>query len=137
MADQLHLEIITPAKTVLETDADWVTVPGSEGELGVLPEHVPVVSTLDSGLLKFGSESGTTLVAVHYGYVQVQGLTVTVLSDMAERAEEIDLSRAKDAEQRARQALQEMIAQQKEEEHRIRKNEAKLKRATVRLSLGE
>lgn len=136
MAEKLHLEIITPIKTVLEADADWVTVPGSEGELGVLPEHVPVVSTLDSGILQFQGDGALGRVAVHYGYVQVQGSHVTVLSEMAERAQDIDMARARDAEQRARQALQELIGKQNEEEHRIAKYEAKLKRAIVRQSLG-
>lgn len=137
MADQLHLEIVTPQQIVLETDVDWVTVPGGEGEFGVLPEHVPLVTTLDSGILQFEADGTVNRVAVHYGYAQVLGSTVTVLSEMAERAEDIDLARARDAESRARQTLQELIAKQDEEENRLQKYECKLQRAIVRQSLGQ
>lgn len=136
MAEQLTLEVITPNQTLLHTTVDWVTLPGSEGELGILPQHVPLVTNLDSGILRFEAEGRTSLLAVHYGYAQVQGSTVTVLSEMAERAEEIDLSRAKEAEQRARQTLQELIGKQNDEEQRVQKFEAKLKRAIVRQTLG-
>ena len=136
MAEQLTLEVITPDQTLLQTTVNWVTLPGTEGELGILPQHVPVVTTLDSGILQFEAEGRTSRLAVHYGYAQVQGSTVTVLSEMAERADEIDLSRAKDAEQRARQALQELIGRQDDEEQRLQKFEAKLKRAIVRQTIG-
>ena len=137
MADKLHLEIVTPQEILLETEADWVTVPGAEGEFGVLPEHVPLVATLDSGILQFQSDGTVSRVAVHYGYAQVRGATVTVLSEMAERPENIDLARARDAEGRARQTLQELAARQDEEESRLKKFQCKLERALVRQSLGQ
>lgn len=136
MAEQLQLEIVTPERMMLETSAEWVTVPGSEGELGILPEHVPLVTSLDSGVLQFSSEGAVKRVAVHYGYAQVQGTTVTVLAQMAEDAEGIDLGRAQEAERRAREKLAELIDTQNEEENRVKKYEAKLKRALVRQSLG-
>ncbi len=136
MAEQLTLEIITPIQTLLQTTVDWVTLPGSEGELGILPSHVPVVTTLDSGILQFEAEGRTNRVAVHYGYAQVQGSTVTVLSEMAEQAGDVDLSRAQDAEQRARRELQELVGKQNGEEQRVQKFEGKLKRAMVRQALG-
>ncbi len=136
MAERLNLEIITPQQIVLQTAVDWVTIPGSEGELGVLPGHVPLVTTLDSGILQFESDGRKQTVAVHYGYAQVRGSTVTVLSDMAERADEIDLGRARDAEEKARQALGKMVGRQNTEEERLQKFEAKLKRAIMRQSVG-
>lgn len=137
MAEQLELEIVTPEQMVLATGADWVTVPGSEGELGILPEHVPLVTALDSGVLQFSVDGSVRRVAVHYGYAQVQGTTVTILAQMAEEAGEIDLGRAKEAERQAREKLAELIAAQNEEENRMEIYEAKLKRALVRQSLAE
>ncbi|MCZ6628136.1 MAG: F0F1 ATP synthase subunit epsilon [SAR324 cluster bacterium] len=134
MAEQLKLEIVTPQHTVLETEASWVVVPGTEGELGILPEHVPLMTTLGSGVLQFDREGGVSRVAVHYGYAQVQSDTVTILAEMAEQADDIDVARARDAEQRARSELQELISKQNEEETRIKKCEAKLSRALVRQS---
>ena len=137
MADQLHLEIVTPERVVLETDVDWVTVPGSEGELGVLPEHVPLMTSLHSGVLEYASGGKVSTVAVHYGYAQVQGSRVTVLSEMAEPADEIDKTRAQDAERRAREFLESMVNKQNEEEDRLNKIEAKLKRALIRQQAGK
>ena len=137
MAEQLQLEIVTPGQMVLETGADWVTVPGSEGELGILPEHVPLVTALESGVLQLAADGQVMRIAVHYGYAQVQGTTVTVLAQMAEQANGIDLGRAKDAERRAREKLAELDGARQEEEDRVQKYEAKLKRALVRQSLAE
>ena len=137
MAEQLQLEIVTPGQMVLETGADWVTVPGSEGELGILPEHVPLVTALESGVLQLAADGQVKRIAVHYGYAQVQGTTVTVLAQMAEQANGIDLGRAKDAERRACEKLAELAGARQEEEDRVQKYEAKLKRALVRQSLAE
>jgi len=137
MADQLHLEIITPERVVLETDVDWVTVPGIQGELGVLTEHVPLVTSMNSGVLEYSAAGKVASVAVHYGYAQVQGDTVTVLSEMAEPSDKIDSARAKDAESRARQTLDELLAKQADEEGRMAKYEAKLQRALTRQQVGK
>ena len=134
-AEQLQLEIVTPRQTVLQAQAEWVVVPGSVGELGILPEHVPLVTTLESGVLQFEAGGEVNRVAVHYGYAQVQGGSVTVLAEMAERAGEIDLPRARAAEEKARSELQELIGRQDAEEARLNQLEAKLKRAIVRQSL--
>lgn len=134
MAEQLQLEIVTSERQFLEIAADWVTLPGSEGELGIMPEHVPLVTRLDTGILRYQSGSEISAVAVHYGYAQVQGNRVTVLPEMAEGADEIDLDRARSAETRAREELQKIQREQNEED-RVSKYEAKLKRAVVRQSL--
>ena len=136
MTEQLQLEIITPEKKILETVADWVTIPGQEGELGILPQHVPVVTRLGTGLVQVGSGEGVTLVAVHYGYAQVQGDKVSILSEMAELPDELDLDRARDAEKKARAELNKIISEQSKEKGRLDKYEAKLKRSIVRQSLG-
>jgi F-type H+-transporting ATPase subunit epsilon len=102
------------------------------GELGILPEHIPLVTTVDSGILQYEENGQRKRAAVHYGYAQVQGDHVTVLSEMVELGGQIDRQRAQNAEQRAREKLRELIAAQAEERNRLDKYEAKLKRALVR-----
>ena len=60
MADKLSLEVVTPFRTVLNEDVDSVTLPGIEGELGILPEHVPLLTTLDTGIMSYVNDSGNT-----------------------------------------------------------------------------
>ncbi len=62
MANQLSLEVVTPHRTVLVEDVDSVTLPGIEGELGILPEHIPLLTTLDTGIMSYKNSSGKTLV---------------------------------------------------------------------------
>lgn len=136
MADQLKLQIITPQKEVLNTETPWVVLPGSEGELGILPQHIGFVTTLGSGILKFGIGARTSGVAVHYGYAQVHDDQVIVLAEMAETAEDVDLARALNAEQRARTLLNKALGEQAAEESRMRKYEGKLRRSMVRQQLA-
>ena len=137
MAERLTLDILTPHRRVLSTETPWVTVPGSEGELGILPEHIPLVTTVDSGILAYEREGQRRRAAVHYGYAQVQGDTVTVLAEMVELAEEVDLERARNAAQRAREMLRQLSAEKEAESQRMDVYEAKLKRALVRQQLAE
>ncbi len=133
MADLLTLEILTPQKRVLSTETPWVTLPGSEGELGILPQHVPLVTAMGSGVLAYEEDGQRKQAAVHYGYVQVAADRVTLLSQMLEPAEEIDLERARQAEQKAREQLRSAAAGGKDENGiPFEKIESKLKRALVR-----
>lgn len=136
MADLLTLEIITPLKRVLTAETPFVTVPGTMGELGILPEHIPLVTTVESGVLSYEEDGQRKRAAVHYGYAQVEGNKVTVLSKMVEQDGEIDTERARDAEKRAREKLSELVAGQNDEMQDMTKYEAKLQRALVRQSLG-
>ena len=136
MAGMLKLELLTPRQRVLSVETPWVTIPGSLGELGILPEHVPLVTTVDSGILAFEVEGRRRRAAIHYGYAQVHGDTVTVLAEMVERSEKVDLNRAQIAERRARETLKELLARQSEEHERMQKYEAKLRRSMVRQQLG-
>jgi len=136
MADQLRLQIITPQREVLNIETGWVVLPGSEGELGILPQHIGLVATLGSGILKYGAGTRTSGVAVHYGYAQVHGDEVIVLAEMAETAEDVDLARALNAEQRARGELTKALSLQMAEENRMRKYEGKLRRSLVRQQLA-
>ena len=132
MADRILLEIITPDRQVFAAEVDWVTLPGSDGEMTILPEHVPIVTSLDSGVLLYDQEGQVKRMAVHYGYAQLQGNTLTVLPNLVERAEEIDLDRAREAEQRARGALQELAGKGDADEDKLKKIAGKLHRALNR-----
>jgi F-type H+-transporting ATPase subunit epsilon len=136
MPEPIHLQIITPQREVLSTDTAWVVLPGSEGELGILPQHINLVTTLGSGILKFGEGARTAGVAVHYGYAQVHSDQVIVLAEMAETAQDVDLARALNAEQRARGDLAKALSLQEAEEVRMRKYEGKLRRSLVRQQLA-
>jgi len=141
MANQLSLEVVTPHRTVLIEDVDSVTLPGIEGELGILPEHIPMLTTLDTGVMSYTSNGNKQVIAVHWGYAQVEGNSVRVLAELAETAEEIDLQRAKEAEKKAKNMLVSEIssstADLEDEQSRQKKYEGKLKRSIVRQTVAQ
>ena len=139
MSNQLNLEVVTPHRTVLVEDVDSVTLPGIEGELGILPEHIPLLTTLDTGIVSYSSSGKTQEIAVHWGYAQVEGNSVSVLAELAETAAEIDLQRAKDAENKAKETLVsgDPANDWKAEESRQNKYESKLKRSIVRQAVAQ
>ena len=141
MANQLSLEVVTPHRTVLVEDVESVTLPGIEGELGILPEHIPLLTTHDTGIMSYKNGSGKTQAyAVHWGYAQVEGNSVRVLAELAETADEIDIERAKDAEKKAKGILISVApttSSWEEEESRQNKYESKLKRSIVRQKVAQ
>ena len=141
MADKLSLEVVTPFRTVLNEDVDSVTLPGIEGELVILPEHVPLLTILDTGIMSYVNGSGNTqAIAVHWGYAQVDGNNVRVLAELAETADEIDLPRAQEAEKKAKELLQSgnhPPSEWEEEESRQKIYENKLSRSVVRQAVAK
>lgn len=109
MTQFLSLEIVTPEKVILETETEYVTVPGFMGELGILPDHISLLTNLKSGVLKYKSNQNEKKVAIHYGYAEVCSNKVTVLTDIAELSEDIDLNRAKQAQQKKEEILKHAI----------------------------
>jgi F-type H+-transporting ATPase subunit epsilon len=108
----LKLEIVTPEKTAYSEDVEMVTLPGSEGELGVYPNHVPLLTTLNPGelrVLKGGKES---FLAIGEGFVEITGSTVSVLTDMALEPAVIDESAAEAAVARAQAAMKEDLGKE-------------------------
>jgi F-type H+-transporting ATPase subunit epsilon len=103
---KLRLEIVTAEREVFADEVDMVVAPGGEGELGILPRHAPLLTTLQPGVLRLKKDGAETLMAVSGGFMQVYRDRVLVLADTAERAEEIEEDRAEDARQRALTALQ-------------------------------
>ena len=99
------LEIVTPQGLVFSEEVDEVTATGSEGEFGVLPGHVPFVTTLKIGVLACKKGSESKYFFVNWGYAEVGAEKVMILADSAERSEDIDLDRAMAAKKRAEERL--------------------------------
>lgn len=107
MAATLRLEIVTPDATAYSEDVEMVTLTGAEGELGVYPNHVPLLTTLQPGELRVLKGGRETFLAVGEGFVEVRGNGVSVLTDLALEASTIDESAAEAAVARARAAMKE------------------------------
>jgi F-type H+-transporting ATPase subunit epsilon len=102
----IHLEIVTPERRVYSDTVDSVQVPGAEGELGLLPHHAPLVSTLGVGELRFRKDGVEESFAVVGGFLQVRPDKVVVLAETADMASEIDLETAQEARREAERALE-------------------------------
>lgn len=105
MANKIHLEIITPEKLALRTEVDEVVLPGIMGELGVLPDHEPLMTQLKTGVLTYRQGGAQHKLHVSGGFAEVLGEKVSVLADVAEKPEEIDAERAKASLDRAEKRL--------------------------------
>jgi F-type H+-transporting ATPase subunit epsilon len=105
MAGKILLEVVTPEKLLLSQEVDEVIAPGSEGEFGVLPGHTYFLSTLRIGELRYRVGDRTNHMAVLWGYAEVTPKKVTIMAEIAEKAEDIDVNRAQAAVERAEQRL--------------------------------
>ena len=105
MPGKLLLEIVTPEKLLLSQQVDEVIAPGSEGDFGVLPGHCHFLSTLRIGELLYRVGDMTNHMAVLWGYAEVTPTKVTILAEIAEKAEDIDVERAQAAFEKAEQRL--------------------------------
>lgn len=128
----LKLEVITGERIVYADDVDIVVAPGVEGELGALPRHAPLLTTLQPGELRARKGSEEVVMAVSGGFLEVRPDKVIVLADTAERAEEIDAARAEAARQRAAERLA-----QRAETVDLARAEAALRRSLARLKIVE
>src|SRR5690348_13158732 len=129
----LHFELVTPDRVVMqEDDVSIVVAPGTDGELGILPRHAPLITTLKPGELKVRREGEETLLAVTGGFMEVTPDGVLVLADAAERAEEIDLARAEEARRRAEETIQQRL-----DATELAAAEAALRRSLVRIRIAQ
>lgn len=101
----LTLEIVTPDHALVHEEVDEVEIPGADGYFGVLPGHTPLLATLSVGVLWYRRGQDTTYLALAFGYAEVMPDRVTILAQVAERAEEIDVTRAQSSKVRAEQRL--------------------------------
>jgi F-type H+-transporting ATPase subunit epsilon len=108
----LRLEIVTPETTAYSEDVEMVTLPGSEGELGVYPNHVPLLTTLNPGELRVLKGGKETFLAIGEGFVEITGSTVSVLTDMALEPAVIDESAAEAAVARAQAAMKDDLGKE-------------------------
>ncbi len=128
----LHVEVVTQNRNVYSGEADMVVAPGSEGVLGILPRHAPLLTLLKVGELRIKHDNDEDALFVAGGFMEVYHNVVTVLADAAERAEDIDEARAEEARRRA----QALLAQRSSDIDRSAM-EGALDRALNRLKVAE
>jgi F-type H+-transporting ATPase subunit epsilon len=105
----IKLEIVTPETKTFSEDVDMVTLTGTEGEMGILPQHMPLMTQLVAGEIIARKGAENIFLAVGDGFVQVTGERVAILTDMAIKADDIDEAKAEEARQRAEARLAEKI----------------------------
>ena len=133
MADELMMEIVTPEKMIFSGKIEEVTIPGAEGEFGVLRGHEAFLSSVDIGELNFIKEGKKTYYSVNTGYAEVTASKVTILIETAERSDSIDKDRALKAKDKAETRLAQ-IAREDVEYETVR---TALTRAITRISVSE
>jgi F-type H+-transporting ATPase subunit epsilon len=109
MPDTLKLEIVTPEARTFSDDVEMVTLPGIEGEMGIYPNHVPLMTQLTPGEIVVRKDGQDIYLAVGEGFVEITGDRVAILTDMAIRADDIDEAKAEEARQRAEARLAERL----------------------------
>jgi len=129
MAETLYFQVVSPYGTVINTDVQFVVVPGAEGELGFLPNHAPLISTLEIGVIRYTVDEKVKKMAVSGGFVEVADNKVVILAETAELAECIDVARAQAAKARAEKRLQD-----KQSETDLKRADLALRRAVARLN---
>ena len=126
----IRCEIVSQDRVVYQGDADMVVLPGALGEMGILPNHSPVLSVLQFGLIRVRNQGAEQVFTVAGGVVEVQPDQVTVLADAAENVAEIDIQRAEAARRRAEELLKEGVGKDPDTYLKI---QAALKRSNLRL----
>ena len=101
----IELEIVTPDKLLVREQVDEVEIPGTEGYFGVLPGHTPLLASLAVGEMWYRKGQEKTFLAIAFGFAEVLPDRVTILAQLGERAEEIDVARAEEARRRAEERL--------------------------------
>ncbi len=127
----IRLDIVTAERAVYSEDVDVVVAPGVEGQLGILPHHTPLMTTLQAGELRVRKGGEEFSIAISGGFLEVRPDRIIILADAAERTEEIDIARAEEAKRRAEEQLHEHRAPGTDEAQ----TEAALRRALVRLEV--
>ena len=128
----IRLDIVTAERLVYSEDVDLVVAPGVEGELGILPQHAPLMTTLEAGemMVRRGVEEFS--LAISGGFLEIRPDRIIVLADSAERDDEIDLTRAEEAQRRARERIDSPTA-----DLDAFRAEAALRRSLVRLKVAQ
>ena len=133
MTQKLILSIVTPEKQLVSEEVDQVNVPGTEGDMGILYDHAPILTVLRSGQLSYEKEGKTVVLVVSGGYLEVTDNRVTILAETGEFLKEIDLERAERAQAEAEKRLGETDISEEE----YIETQKKLFRAIARLENSE
>ncbi len=104
---KINLQIITPEKIAYEGEVEQVTLPTTDGEITILANHIPLISTVKHGELTIKNEGEKIQMAVYNGFIEVKKNSIIIMTDIAERAEDIDEKRAQEAKKRAEKSLEE------------------------------
>ena len=132
MADTIKFEVVTPDQMILSEDVDYVGVPGVQGQFGVLSNHIPFLSALAVGSLYYRKDGQVKYLFVSGGFAEVSPDSLTILAESAEKAEDIDLTRAQQAKERA-----EARVQREKEKIDFTRAQVALRRAIERINLKE
>ena len=130
-SDTIRLDVVTPERQVLAEPVDEVVLPGSEGYLGVLPGHAPLLTSLGVGELSYRQGSTTSVIALAGGFAEVRHDRVIVLAETAERPEDIDVERARLSRERAEAAMRGDPASAE-----FREAQDRMRRALIREQVG-
>lgn len=114
MANTLKLEIVTPESKTYSEQVEMVTLPGVEGELGIFPLHVPMMTQIVPGEVMVRKDGQDFFLAVGEGFVEITGESVAILTDLAIKADDIDETKAEEARKRAEQRLQEKLTDEEQ-----------------------
>lgn len=127
----IKVDIVTPEKMLYSGEVDMITLPGTNGQMGILRGHAPLLSTLDIGEIVLHKREGNDYLAVSGGVVEVRPDKVTILADIAEAGEEIDEDRAREALESAERLLAENPPP-----HQVPEIMASLRRSSLRLKVA-
>jgi len=134
MANKIRLDIVTPDRMVYSEDVNMVIARATDGDLGILPGHAPLIAGLEIWPLRIQTDEGEQLFSVCSGFIEVRPQKITVLAGCAELPEEIDIKRAESAKERAERRLKEAGGSSDVD---VRRAEVALKRAMVRLKVAD
>ena len=129
----IQCDIVTQERTVFSDEVDYVSLPGVEGIMGILPNHAPLLTSLDFGEVMVRISGDEQFFAIGGGFAEVRPTQVIVLADSAEQADEIDLNRAEQARRQAEQAMKEGVH---EDAERFAQIDAALRRAQIRIDVS-
>ncbi|MCO6512487.1 MAG: ATP synthase F1 subunit epsilon [Aridibacter famidurans] len=128
----INLEIVTPERKVVDEAAEMVTVPTAKGEIGILANHAPLISTLKPGILSYTVKGFTEKMVISGGFIEISGDKVSILADIAEAKEDIDIESA-----RGEQAeVQKLLGEWKGTEEEFEIELERLQKAQARIDLG-
>lgn len=125
----LHIQIITPERVVFDDQIDQVTLPTTDGEITVLPRHIPLVSMLKAGTIHIKKEGQETLLACSRGVIEINGANIKILTDSADRADELDEAKI----QKAKEAAQKLLSEKRHDDEGFAEATAVLERELARL----